>query len=192
MNQYLDQKDGKWHISFSIDIPKILIKNKLNFRLHSVVMKNGKVVRDPSLSSSKYIFEIAPSFMGKKGFFFSYFEQTEIEEVDQFNFGLCDERVRWYKSTIISIKNEMPVLASELKLHEVENLSVEQELAVDEDIEPAKQVQLEISIDTTDHIDSENVIELTGAVIIIEEPLLDYQLESPKKTSAKKVGRRKK
>ena len=187
MNQYLDKKDGKWHVSLSMDIPRILIKNKLNFRLHSVVMKNGKVVRDPSLSSSKYIFEIAPSFMGKKGFFFSYFEPTEIEEVDKFNFGLCDERVRWHEITIISIKNEMPLSVSELEVHQVESLPSEQKLAPADNMGVVKEVLSEISIDIVSYTDSKNVIEPTIKIEPpAEEPPSISQLEAPKK------GRRKK
>jgi len=192
MNQYLDEKDGKWHVSLSVNIPRILIKNRLNFRLHSVVMKNGEVVRDPSLSSSRYIFGIAPSFMGKKGFFFSYFEPTEIEEVDQFNFGLCDERVRWHESTIISIKNEMPAPVSEPELHEVKFLSVERELATAEDIEPAKEVPPEVSIDDTDYIDSKDFIEPTIKIESLAEGLHPIsQLDASKKTASKKIGRKK-
>lgn len=197
MNQYLDEKDGKWHISLSVDIPRILIKNKLNFRLHSVVMRNGEVIRDPSLSSSNYIFGIAPSFMGKKGFFFSYFEPKEIEEIDQFKFGLCDERVRWHESTIISIKNEMPAPISEPELHEVDNSLVEHDLAAVEDMSFAKEVVSEVHIDTTNYIDSENLIEVSSKIATpIEEPLLVSKLEvpkeAPKKASVKKAGRRKK
>jgi hypothetical protein len=193
MNQYLDEKDGKWHVSLSVDIPRILVKNKLNFRLHSVVMKNGEVVRDPSLSSSRYIFGIAPSFMGKKGFFFSYFEPTEIEEVDQFNFGLCDERVRWYESTIIFIKNEMPVSISEPETHEAGPLSSAQELSPADDMGVVKEVLSEISIDIVSYTDSKNVIEST---IKIESPAEGpppiSQLEAPKNTASKKIGRKKK
>jgi hypothetical protein len=135
--------------------------------------------------------------MGKKGFFFSYFEPTEIEEVDQFNFGLCDERVRWYEITIISIKNEMPAPVSEPEVHKVEYLSVEQELDSAEDIELAKEVISEIHIDTTDYIDPVSAIELTGQIDnLIEEPLLASHLEvpseAPKKAPAKKAGRKKK
>jgi len=193
MNQYLDKKDGKWHVSLSMDIPRILIKNKLNFRLHSVVMKNGKVVRDPSLSSSKYIFEIAPSFMGKKGFFFSYFEPTEIEEVDKFNFGLCDERVRWYDDTIISVKSEMITLVNELEVHKIESSPTEkQEFAPAYDIEFTSEIIPSAIINYELHIDSEDLIKLVGkAEAISEEPLLISSLEAPKKASAKKGGRRK-
>lgn len=193
MNQYLDQKDGKWHVSISMDIPRILVKNKLNFRLYSIVMKNGKVVRDPSISSSSYIFCIAPSFMGKKGFFLSYFEPKEVEEVDQFNFGLCDERVRWYESTIISIKNEMPSSVSEPEVHGAEPLSSEQKLAPADDMEFIKEAPLKISTDTINYIDSKNSIESTIKVeSLVEEPLFASQLEIPKKTASKKVGRKKK
>lgn len=193
MNQYLDQKDGKWHVSISIDIPRILVKNKLNFRLYSIVMKNGKVVRDPSISSSSYIFSIAPSFMGKKGFFLSYFEPKEVEEVDQFNFGLCDERVRWYESTIISIKNEMPSSVSEPEVHEVEPLPSEQKLVPAENMEFIKEAPLKIGTNTIDYIDSKNVIESTIKIEpLAEEPLLASQLDIPKKAASKKVGRKKK
>jgi len=193
MNQYLDEKDGKWHISLSVDIPRILIKNKLNFRLHSIIMKNGEVIRDPSLSSSNYIFGIAPSFMGKKGFFFSYFEPKEIEEIDQFKFGLCDERVRWHESTIISIKNEMPAPISEPELHEVDSSLVEQDLAAVEDMSFAKEVVSEVHIDTISHIESATSAKLTSKIeLITEESLSTSRPETPKKATSKKVGRKKK
>jgi hypothetical protein len=193
MNQYLDEKDGKWHVSLSVDIPRILVKNKLNFRLHSVVMKNGEVVRDPSLSSSRYIFGIAPSFMGKKGFFFSYFEPTEIEEVDQFNFGLCDERVRWHESTIISIKNEIPVFASSPEVHKMESLSVEQELVSTKDMDFVEEIISETHIDIINYTDSENIIEVSSKIeIMAEETPPASRIEAPKKAVSKKIGRKKK
>jgi hypothetical protein len=190
MNQYLDEKDGKWHVSLSVDIPRILVKNKLNFRLHSVVMKNGEVVRDPSLSSSRYIFGIAPSFMGKKGFFFSYFEPTEIEEVDQFNFGLCDERVRWYGNTIFSVKNEY------IKNEIIIEPEIQQLIATD-NVRPAERVQSEVDTEIIDCINSDNIAELNSALesIFIEPPLvsqLEALKEAPKKAPAKKAGRKKK
>ena len=35
MEQYLDQKDGMWHLTMFINIPNIIVKNKLNFRFKS-------------------------------------------------------------------------------------------------------------------------------------------------------------
>ena len=104
MEQFLDA-DNKWHITLIVNIPRVIVKNKLNFRLHSIVMKDGGIIRDPSIASSNYIFGISTSFLGKKVFFFSFFDAIQIEDVVEFKFGLCDEGVRWYGNTITSIKN---------------------------------------------------------------------------------------
>jgi hypothetical protein len=193
MNQYLDQKDGKWHLTISVDVPRLLIKNKLNFRIYNVAMKSGEVIRDPSFNLSSYIFSVAPSFMGKKVFFSSYFEPKEIEDVVQFKFGFCDERVRWHENTIISIKNEMPVLTSGPEIHQVENLSVKQELVAAKDMDFVKEIPSEIHIDTVNCTDFENIIEVSSKVeIMAEEPLSAFRTGAPKKAASKKVGRKKK
>lgn len=195
MNQYLDEKDKKWHISFSVDIPRVLIKNKLNFRLHSVVMKNGDVVRDPSLSSSNYIFSIAPSFMGKKVFFFSYFDTDVIEEVSDFKFGLCDERVRWYENTIISIKNEYLKNEALEIIPEIKVSLSEQTTTKISEVETTNKTQFEFetAIPGLIHFESESNLDSIEKVEIQDEKPLDIvRVETTKKISAKKSGRKKK
>ena len=69
MEQYLDQKDGKWHVTFWIDLTKVIIKNKLNCRIKNIVLNDGSLVSDPQINNSKYIFSIHESMLGKKVFF---------------------------------------------------------------------------------------------------------------------------
>jgi len=105
MEQYLDQKDGRWHITFSTNLPKVIIKNKLNFRLYSVNMINGEVIRDPILKNSSYIFSIPESLNGRSVFFNTSFDINEISNIEEFCFSLCDEKVSWSKEKVF-IKNE--------------------------------------------------------------------------------------
>ena len=199
MNQYLDQKDGKWHLTISVDVPRLLIKNKLNFRIYNVTMKSGEIIRDPSFNLSSYIFSVAPSFMGKRVFFSSYFEPKEIEDVVEFKFGFCDERVRWHENTIIAIKNNyfnVEVVKDE-KLTEYSKLE-ENALA----IEPQKEIKLDFLKIINDPFSStiDSVFDIQN---IVKLPLEDEKKEnsffvtdvitqeSGKKIS-KKVGRRKK
>lgn len=199
MNQYLDQKDGKWHLIMSVDVPRLLIKNKLNFRIYNVTMKSGEVIRDPSFNLSSYIFSVAPSFMGKKVFFSSYFEPKEIEDVVEFKFGFCDERVRWHENTIIAIKNNYvrpDVIEYEL-LTEYSKLE-ENALA----IEPQKEDELSF-IESSDY-SHRNIIDSALNVETIPNLTLESKIDlSPanteatiqsesKKIPSKKVGRKKK
>lgn len=189
MEQFLDA-DNKWHITFTVDMPRVIVKNKLNFRLHSIVMKDGSIVRDPSLVSSNYIFKISASFLGKKAFFFSFFDASQIEDISEFKFGLCDEGVRWYGNTIISIKNEY------IKNEIIIEPEIQQLIATD-NVQPAEQVQSEVDTEIIDCINSDNISELNSVLesIFIEPPLvsqLEVLKEAPKKTFAKKTGRRKK
>lgn len=78
MEQFLDA-DNKWHVTLTVDIPRVIVKNKLNFRLHSIVMKDGSIVRDPSLASSNYIFGISTSFLGKKHSFLVFLMQPRLK-----------------------------------------------------------------------------------------------------------------
>jgi hypothetical protein len=105
MEQYLDQKDGKWHITFSTNLPKVIIKNKLNFRLYSVNMINGEAIRDPVLKNSSYIFSIPESLNGRSVFFNTSFDINQISNIEEFCFSLCDEKVSWSKEKVF-IKNE--------------------------------------------------------------------------------------
>lgn len=144
MNQYLDEKDGKWHITMNVSIPRVLIKNKLNFRLYSVTMKNGKVIRDPSLKLSKYVFGISPSLMGRVVFFNTSFDVNEISEISEFKLGLCDERIRWYEDTFISIENNL-VTATLIKQDEL----AESEMSVEVSETATQEFVLEMPLESS-------------------------------------------
>ena len=105
MEQYLDQKDGKWHITLWAELPRVVIKNKLNFRIKSVTLNDGSVVSDPQINNSKYIFSIHESMLGKKIFFNFSFDKEEISNISKFNIGLCDEKVTWFSASLINIEN---------------------------------------------------------------------------------------
>lgn len=184
MEQFLDA-DNKWHITLTVDIPRVIVKNKLNFRLHSIVMKDGSIVRDPSLVSSNYIFKISASFLGKKAFFFSFFDASQIEDISEFKFGLCDEGVRWYGNTIFSVKNEY--IKNEIILKpEI------QELDVTNDTDSANEELSEINTDISSYIDPKDIVKLTSRVeSLVEEPLLVSRLENPKKITSKKFKKKK-
>lgn len=107
MQQYLDEKDGKWHVTMTVKVPSMTIKNVLNFRLHSVIMKDCSTVKDPELKSSSYVFNIPVKFLNKNIFFNAYFDPNEIKGIDLFKFGLCDEKVKWHESTFFTVVNKL-------------------------------------------------------------------------------------
>ncbi len=123
MEQYLDKKDNKWHITFWFNMPRVIIKNKLNFRIKEVVLDDGSIINDPNLNDSSYIFSIPESMLGKNIFFNFSFSQEEISKISEFRIGLCDEKVRWFNNDI-SIKNnfiEKTIQNIELKENNVAN-----------------------------------------------------------------------
>lgn len=194
MEQFLDA-DNKWHVTLTVDIPRVIVKNKLNFRLHSIVMKDGSIVRDPSLASSNYIFGISTSFLGKKTFFFSFFDATQIEDVAEFKFGLCDEGVRWYGNTIFSVNNKY------IKPEIIENEKSTQLFQLKEEVELVKEPEFDIeNISGPSNIDEAVfnagvVFELPPEVINKESATVMPQFTNPdnnKKTYPKKLGRKKK
>lgn len=110
MEQYHDKDDKRWHITLSAVAPSAAnIKNKLNFRLHSVIMTDGSIIKDPDLLYSKYIFQINKLSYGKKLFFKAAFNTSQIYDIATFRFGFCDEMVRWFNATIFNIENKCPL-----------------------------------------------------------------------------------
>lgn len=108
MEQYLDEKDGKWHITMWVDIPNVVIRNKLNFRVHSILNADNITVNDPHLNDSSYIFHIPSDLLGKRVFFNSAFSIQSINAISAFTFGLCDENVMWHQKTFQSVNNAIP------------------------------------------------------------------------------------
>ena len=105
MEQYLDQKDGKWHITLWTELPRVIVKNKLNFRIKSVTLNDGSVVSDPQINNSKHKFSINDSMLGKRVFFNFSFDIEEISNISNIKIGLCDEKIVWFSNTIIDIVN---------------------------------------------------------------------------------------
>jgi hypothetical protein len=119
MEQYLDQKDGKWHITFWTELPRVIIKNKLNFRIKSITLNDGSVVTDPQINNSKYIFAIHESMLGKKVFFNFSFDINEIFKISEFIFGLCDEKNKWFLDSLLYIKNIKFKHTEDFKINEI-------------------------------------------------------------------------
>jgi len=106
MNQFLNKDDDKWHITMFVDIPRIVIRNHLNFRIYSVTSPGGVVTKDPPILNSNYVFHITPNLLGKKVFFNVSLSKPSIANVDIFKFGLCDENIGWHHATFFDVKNE--------------------------------------------------------------------------------------
>ncbi len=139
MKQYLDKADGKWHIELVVSVPPVIVKNKLNFRLKSVTMKDGSVIKDPDFAFSKYIFAIHRNALGKKVVFNAFFSQSKSSKIKSFQFGFCDEMVKWFNDTLFDVENtyeeptpivieEAILTSSELVSSESEQIGIEQEL----------------------------------------------------------------
>lgn len=101
MNQYFDHTTNKYHLTLEVEIPKYLPSRTVNFRIFSITDKSFEIIRDPQLLNSKYIFEMYRSLFGKKVFFNFSFDKYEFEKIRSFNFGLCEEGVRWILKDII-------------------------------------------------------------------------------------------
>ena len=194
MEQYLDQKDDKWHITFWTELPKVMIKNKLNFRIKSVTLCDGSVVSDPQINNSKYIFSIHESMLGKKVFFNFNFDKEEILNISKFNFGLCDEKVAWFGNTFFSVENNYFVNISNLSSEENNSNNFATNLLVekieDEFVENIFE-ESNISLDTLTNLK----IESPDQTIIVNEPadkvITNNNQQASKVTSTRGKKRRK-
>ena len=133
MEQFLDQKDGKWHITMWMIVPTVNVKHIYNFRIHSIINNDNSITRDPIISNSHYIFGLGTKFFGKKIFFNASFDPLEIQNVKSFKFGFCNEQVSWLSNTFVVVENNCPriinnndVVIEEQPL-EVESLDVVEE-----------------------------------------------------------------
>lgn len=111
VNQYFDKKDGMFHITFFTKIKSVSIINSLNYRIYSVNLSDGRVIKDPNFLDSKYVFNIPSKMLNKEVFFNFSFSPNDIELVDSFKFGLCDEKVRWYTDQFVEINNNITKLS---------------------------------------------------------------------------------
>lgn len=128
------------HINIVASVPNYKVKNRLNFRIHSVEMKDGKIVRDPTFADSTYVFPIKNALVGKKIQFNFSFLRSEIENVKKFKIGFCDEMVRWLDSTILTFENTL--FQDSIVSSKAEDLKVEVATKIDS-IEISTQVDVE-------------------------------------------------
>ena len=158
-NQYIGV-DGLWHVTITVSLPKLLVKNKLNFRIHHLELKGGENVRDPNLESSNYIFEINKSLLGKRVFFNAYFPCKEIANVKYFVFGLCDEGVRWHNLNEFSV-----IINSQYAPIKVEDFK---------DIEIIEEVEEEVGFQKYQAINkNNNIYNAEEPTILIEEEFIN-------------------
>lgn len=105
MSFVYNELTDKCIITILAGVPNYKVKNKLNFRVYSVEMKDGTIVRDPYFNDSLHVFPIKNALVGKKIQFNFTFLKSEIKNVKKFKIGFCDEMVRWLDSTILTFEN---------------------------------------------------------------------------------------
>jgi hypothetical protein len=93
-------KKNKYEIIFLLEIPNIKFKKKLNFRIFSIKNHDDKIIFDPTIPDSNYIFGVEDKFFNKKMYFILSFNKKEFEKIKELQLGLCDEDVRWINKDI--------------------------------------------------------------------------------------------
>lgn len=110
MEQYIEnynKPNEKWHITMWVDLPNYSPRGILNFRIKSIVNNLEETISDPNFPNSTYIFRLDNSFINKRVFFHFSFSTKDILTVQSFQFGLCDEGVRWvHVDGLAEVKNE--------------------------------------------------------------------------------------
>jgi hypothetical protein len=172
MEQYLDQKDEKWHITFWFDMPRVIIKNKLNFRIKEIVLEDGSLVSDPKINNSKYIFPIPESILGRNVFFNFNFSPEEISKISEFKIGLCDERVRWFNETIIILKNNF---LKEITINKTDHIELPGPIEVASDTELIEVIE---SKNLSEEVFHANIVSEEPIQIVEDEGLNFYNSKS--------------
>ena len=110
MEQYIENSgtpNERWHITMWVDMPKYSARGILNFRIKSVVNNLEQTISDPNFPNSTYIFRLDNSLLNKRVFFHFSFSTKDILYVKSFQFGLCDEGVKWvHVDGLAEVKNE--------------------------------------------------------------------------------------
>ena len=208
MEQFLDQKDGKWHVTMWMTVPIVNVRHSYNFRVHSITNNDSSVVRDPVISNSHYVFGLGTKFFRKKVFFNASFDPLEIQDIKSFKFGFCNEQVSWLSNTFVIVENNCPriinnndVIVEEQPL-EVESLDVAEEPASaiietslnlnESEIISNDEVSTELALLTSIILDNAIVEEKvdTSIVEIKNEPSI--QQKDVVQVAKKKFGRKKK
>ena len=180
MDQFLDQKDGKWHITMWMTVPTINIRHSYNFRVHSITNNDDSIIRDPVISNSHYIFGLGTKFFGKKVFFNASFDLLEIQSVKSFKFGFCNEQVSWLSNTFVVVENNCPriinnndVVIEEQPL-EVESLDVVEEPA-------SVSIQTSAILNESETISDDQIFDeiMISSDIIPDNTLAEQKVELP-------------
>ena len=179
MEQFLDQKDNKWHITMWMVVPTVNVKHGYNFRVHSITNNDGSIIRDPSISNSHYIFGISTKFFGKKVFFNASFDSLEIQNVKSFKFGFCNEQVAWLNNTFVVFENNCPKVINNNDIVEGQALEVK----TSDTLEESSLVSVEASINmnelepTYNYIVSADLMILSN--VILDDALAEKKIEVP-------------
>lgn len=208
MEQFLDQKDGKWHITMWMTVPIVNVKHSYNFRVHSITNNDDSIVRDPAISNSHYVFGLGTKFFSKKVFFNASFDPLEIQDIKSFKFGFCNEQIAWLSNTFLVVENNCPRIINnndvvvEERTLEVENLDVMKESASaivetslnlnESEIIANDEVSTELSLLTSIILDSTIVEEKVDTPIVEIKNEPSIQQKDVVQVAKKKFGRKKK
>jgi len=113
MKQFLDKESKTWNITVLTKVPMYSPRKEFNFRIKNIKKKNGEIISDPSLGSSKYVFLIKNDILGKNAYFNFKFSTNDISDIESFTFGFCDEMVKWLSNTLITCENEFLKIKNE-------------------------------------------------------------------------------
>ena len=108
-------KNKKYIITVSVSIPVLRITDILNLRIRKCTLLNGETVMDPFFKDSVHCFEITNEILGKNKTFEFSFDPNEISNVNYFIIGFCDEHIRWYENTFVTVKANQALLNNLLK-----------------------------------------------------------------------------
>jgi len=179
IKQYLDNVDGKWHITMIVTVPSVSIRNRLNFRVKSIVMTDDKKISDPVLNDSLYVFNIPTKFLGRDIFFNASFSREVIKDIKSICFGFCDEKIRWHNvyDVLMAHNNEVydkqfaaiEVLSSEQgivhKELEYDDPNDNTLFKIEEVISAVSEINAAISIDENGALNHNNSIAVPDAVV---------------------------
>jgi hypothetical protein len=98
-NIIVSNNQDYYNMIIKINVPNILIKNVLNFRIFKI-KKDNDYIRDPDIQDSFYIENIPSNLIGKSINFNFSFKKEIFEEIEEFYFDFCDEQIAWANKVI--------------------------------------------------------------------------------------------
>lgn len=91
---------SKYVINIQLYVPKINIRNILNYRIFEIKKYNNETIRDPNIVNSNYIFFISKNNIEKFININFEFDKESFEEISEFIFDFCDENISWLNMKI--------------------------------------------------------------------------------------------